>query len=281
MSWRLRVRHATGYRYDDPVVSSYNEARLVPQTDPAQLTLQSRVRTAPTAPQYRYWDYWGTQVTAFDVQEPHVALEVTATSVVDTADALPLPAAGPDWDQLRGGQLQDRFCELLLPTERTRADEQMAQAARDAAAGRPPHEAVLAVADLVHDRVRYVPGATGVATSAGQAWLLGQGVCQDIAHVSVALLRELGIPARYASGYLHPVPDGEVGVQMDGESHAWVEAWLGTWWGYDPTNLVAVGERHVLVARGRDYADVPPLAGVYCGTGSHALGVQVALTRLS
>jgi transglutaminase-like putative cysteine protease len=280
VSWRLRVQHATGYRYDTEVVSSYNEARLTPQTSPGQLTLESRVRTVPDAKQYRYWDYWGTQVTAFDVQHAHQALEVTAESVVDTTAALPLPADSPSWVQLRDPRHRDRFIEALSPTRRTAPDPEMTAAAIEAAASFAPEDAVHAVTDLVRARVAYQTGSTGVQTSAAEAWRLGHGVCQDIAHVSLALLRGMGLPARYVSGYLHPDVDGEIGVTVSAESHAWIEVWLGDWWAYDPTNAIPAGDRHVFVARGREYGDVPPLKGIYSGTGSHALGVQVALTRL-
>lgn len=280
MSWRLRVQHATGYRYDTEVVSSYNEARLTPPTSSRQLTLESRVQTVPDAKQYRYWDYWGTQVTAFDVQEPHGALEVTAHSVVDTADVVPLPIDGPDWSQLHDDAHREQYAELLAPTPRTAPSEEMSAAAREAAGNLPPHEAVLAVTDLVHARVAYQTGATGVQTSAEQAWRLERGVCQDIAHVSVALLRDLGLPARYVSGYLHPKPDAAIGATVKAESHAWIEVWLGAWWPYDPTNLTHPGDRHVFVAHGREYGDVAPLKGIYSGKGSHALGVKVELTRL-
>lgn len=281
MTWRLRIRHSTGYRYDTEVVSSYNEARITPQTSPTQLTLESRVETTPEARQYRYWDYWGTQVTAFDVQEPHSELEVVAHSVVDSEHAGDAPQDCPDWAVLHDPQLQDRWCELLSPTRRTGADDQMREAALAVARGLTPVEAVRAVTDLVHDTVSYEAGSTGVQTSAAEAWRLGRGVCQDIAHVSLALLRELGLPARYVSGYLHPALDGEVGVQVDAESHAWIEVWLGSWWAYDPTHLAPAGHRHVLVARGREYGDVTPLKGIYSGSGSQALGVRVELTRLA
>ncbi len=281
MTWRLRVRHTTGYRYDTEVVSSYNEARLTPQTSPAQLTLESRVRTSPDAKQYRYWDYWGTQVTAFDVQEPHSELEVTAESVVDTAASAAAPTDALGWSELRDPRCVDQFIELLSPTPRTMPDAEMRAAAVESAGDLPPREAVLAITDLVHARVGYETGSTGVQTSAEEAWRLGRGVCQDIAHVSIALLREVGIPARYVSGYLHPGTDGELHLPVRAESHAWVEVWLGSWWAYDPTNAVPAGDRHVLVARGREYGDVPPLKGIYSGTGSHALGVTVELTRLA
>ena len=280
MTWRLEIHHATGYRYDREVVSSYNEARLTPCTVPGQLTLEARVETTPAAAQYRYRDYWGTQVTAFEVPEPHDSLAVVVRSVVETSHAAPPPDDRPGWTELRDPRTRDLHCELLTETPRTEADDEMVASAAELAAGLSPMDAVLALSELAADRVAYVPGSTGVKTSAREAWRLQRGVCQDIAHVSLALLRSVGLPARYVSGYLHPVPDAEVGVGVTGESHAWVEVWLGAWWPYDPTNRVSVGERHVVVAQGREYGDVAPLRGVYRGRGSQSMGVRVDLTRL-
>lgn len=279
MSWRLKVRHATGYRYDTEVASSYNEARLTPQTLGEQLTLESTMTISPPVRTQRYWDYWGTQVTAFDLHVPHTELEVTATSVVDTEDAVAAPTSTA-WDVLRSEQAKDEFVELLVSTEQTEPDPELFGLARDTAAGKTPHEAAHALLLHVHEQVAYVPKSTGVTTSAQEAWALRKGVCQDIVHVSLALLRAAGIPARYVSGYLHPDQDAALGVTVAGESHAWVEAWLGGWWAFDPTNAVPVGERHVIVARGRDYTDVVPLKGVYAGGGSQSLGVSVEVTRL-
>ncbi len=279
MSWRLRIRHTTGYAYDAPVLASFNEARLTPVTDVDQLTLEAQVVTTPEAKQQRYWDYWGTQVTAFDVHRPHSQLVVTATSVVDTADARPAPVVS-GWDAVRSPEVRDRFVEMLTPTERTRPDEEMVVLARKAVEGLDPHDAAMALMALAHERVAYRPGSTGVATSAQEAWGQGSGVCQDIAHVTVALLRAVGLPASYVSGYLHPRRDAAIGQTVTGESHAWVEVWLGGWWAYDPTNTVPAGERHVVVGRGRDYADVPPLKGLFSGGGGHRLDVTVEVTRL-
>jgi transglutaminase-like putative cysteine protease len=280
MTWRLKVHHATGYRYDGDVVSSYNEARLTPHTDMRQLTLESRVETTPSVPQHRYWDYWGTQVTAFEVPQPHDSLAVVVRSVVETSLAEPVPDDTPDWGQLRDPRTVDRRFEWLVATPKTDADEEMANAAAAAAGSLSPADAALAVSGAAAERVAYEPGSTGVQTSAREAWRLRRGVCQDIVHVTLGMLRSVGLPARYVSGYLHPVPEAGIGEQVTGESHAWVEVWLGAWWAYDPTNDVPAGERHVVVARGREYGDVPPLKGVYRGQGSHALGVQVNLTRL-
>lgn len=280
MSWRIKVRHSTGYSYDAPVLASYNEARLTPVTDVDQLTLEARLVTSPDATQQRYWDYWGTQVTAFDLHTPHNTLEVTATCTVDTGDHRPVQDV-PGWDVLRSDAVRDRYVELLTPTARTAPDAEMAALAREHAGSAGPYEAALAVVGLVHDRVAYLSGSTGVATSAQEAWSQGSGVCQDIAHVTVGLIRAVGLPASYVSGYLHPRSDAELGETVTGESHAWVEVWLGRWWAYDPTNAMPAGERHVVVGRGRDYGDVTPLKGIYSGTGSHSLGVTVEVTRLA
>lgn len=275
MSMRLQVVHRTTHTYDSEIVSSYNEARLVPTTDRSQLTLSSRVTTDPDAPQFRYWDYWGTQVTAFDLHQAHRSLTVTCSSVVDTADAAAIPAIG--WQDLAG--IADSHLELLAASPRTAADEELQALAAEPAG--TPDQVALRLVELVHERVEYVPGSTGVGTSAHEAWALGKGVCQDLAHVTVALLRARGIPARYVSGYLHPSIDPEIGQPVEGESHAWVEAWLGSWWGYDPTGLVPAGERHVVVARGRDYTDVSPFKGVYAGGGTQQVQVGVEVTRLA
>jgi transglutaminase-like putative cysteine protease len=120
-----------------------------------------------------------------------------------------------------------------------------------------------------------------VQTSAQEAWDQGQGVCQDIAHLTVALLRENGLPARYVSGYLHPSPRAGIGQAVAGQSHAWVEYWAGDWVAADPTNQASVGEGHVVVARGRDYGDVPPLKGIYHGAPSVSMDVTVEVTRLA
>ena len=127
----------------------------------------------------------------------------------------------------------------------------------------------------------YEPGATDVSTTASGALDVGRGVCQDFVHVAIALLRACGIPARYASGYLHPHEDAQIGDVVTGQSHAWLEAWLGDWFPVDPTSGVEVGERHVLVAHGRDYGDVAPLKGVFHGPPDLSVDVRVAIERVA
>ena len=144
-----------------------------------------------------------------------------------------------------------------------------------------PVEAAGHIVAQVRSQVSYMAGSTGVRTDAQEAWDQGQGVCQDLAHVTVALLRAAGLPARYVSGYLHADPSAQPGQSAVGESHAWVEYWAGSWRPVDPTTNVPVAERHVVVARGRDYADVPPLKGLYHGPPGGAHHVTVEVTRLA
>jgi transglutaminase-like putative cysteine protease len=279
MTWRIGVRHRTGYRYAGPVRASFNEARMTPASVDGQHTVESSLTVTPAARPLRYVDYWGTVVDAFDVHEPHEELEVVATATVETAGARPVPA-GVDWDELGGRAVLDRFGELLAPSRYVPAEAEVAEIAGPLRDGRSPVEAGLRAASWTHETLRYERGATHVRTSSAQARAAGKGVCQDFAHVTLGLLRAVGLPARYVSGYLHPDPRAEVGVTVTGESHAWVEFWAGEWLAVDPTSLAPVGDRHVLLARGRDYADVRPLSGVYSGPRAE-LQVTVEVTRLA
>lgn len=282
MSWRMRVVHSTGFAYNAPVTSSYNEARLTPHSDSRQNVIVNRVETVPATRTYRYIDYWGTAVTAFDLHAPHEELEVSGSSVVETEpDVYPDDAEPVDWDDLTSEYVVDRFNELLTYTAYVPRNRSLAATARRLTKGMAPREAVKAVCSWVHSEMQYVPGTTGVHTSAVDAWIEKKGVCQDYAHLTLVLLRSVGIPSRYVSGYLHPKADGEIGETVVGESHAWIEAWTGAWSGYDPTNDVPITERHVSVGLGRDYSDVTPLKGTYIGGEATDLDVVVEITRLA
>jgi transglutaminase-like putative cysteine protease len=170
---------------------------------------------------------------------------------------------------------------MTLPTPLTAVAPSIADGVTSELAGLAPDEAAAAISAKVRERITYLPGATGVRTNAQEAWDKGQGVCQDMAQVTVALVRAAGLPARYVSGYLHPQADPEPGTTAIAQSHAWVEYWAGSWTPLDPTSGADVGERHVVVARGRDYADVPPLKGIYHGPPRSDMQVTVEVTRLA
>jgi transglutaminase-like putative cysteine protease len=277
----LQVRHVTGFNYDGMADSSYNEARMTPVASPHQEVVDASLRVTPGAVQSTYRDYFGTIVTTFDLHEPHDRLEVVALATIKTFDDLrdidPLSLS-----ELHTPHVRDEFAEYLAPTARTRIDASVLEElramdiAREDVAG-----TARAVVDWVRERVAYVRGATLVSSTAQEVWEEQKGVCQDLTHVTISLLRGIGIPARYVSGYLHSKPDALIGETIVGESHAWVEFFCGAWLGIDPTNAESIGVHHVIVAKGREYGDVPPLKGIYRGGPSSALGVIVEVTRLA
>jgi len=283
VSWRLRVRHVTGYQYPQEVLASYNEVRLTPAATMNQIAIDTRIEVSPSVHPSSYVDYWGTIVHSFDVHVPHLELRVVATSTVETP-SFHTPTSGDPgrWDLLDDRVVRDRFHEFLVPTVATGADDELLEIAAATRGGAStPSEALDRTIAWVQDSLSYEKGSTDVATPAIEAWHAGRGVCQDFVHLSIALLRAMGIPARYVSGYLHPHGEAEIGEKVEGESHAWAEAWIGEWFAFDPTNTSTVGPRHVVVARGREYGDVTPLKGVYSGAPSSTPTVVVELTRLT
>jgi transglutaminase-like putative cysteine protease len=276
----MRVEHTSVYEYANVVHSSFNEARITPLTTMSQLVLESRVEVEPSTPLQAYVDYWGTVVHAFDLQQPHDALKVVGRSIVET-NPPPLPPREAEWAELRDETLTDRFSEFLAPTVQVPADPRLIDTAEGLLDHHRPTDSALAAIEWVRRELTYVPGTTGVHTSAVEAWEGGEGVCQDFAHLTLALVRAMGLPARYCSGYVHPNGDAELGATVEGESHAWLEVWTGDWQGFDPTAGKRIGDHHVLVARGRDYADVAPIKGIFHGGPTARLHVAVRLTRLA
>jgi transglutaminase-like putative cysteine protease len=277
---RLRIEHQTGFSYGGDVTASYNEARMLPVSTDSQFVLNSSLDIEPSTSVNQYVDYFGTRVAAFDVLSPHSALSITARSLVEVRPR-PLEHIDVTWDGLaREADRSIETVEQLALTNRTRPHDEVAEIARSIAAQHDhPGRAAHAISVAVGDAVEYMHGVTGVHSTAAEAWEARKGVCQDIAHITLGALRVVGIPARYVSGYLHPRPSAEVGVAVTGESHAWVEWFAGEWQGFDPTNNIEIGDRHVLVGRGRDYGDVPPLRGVYAGPFKSNLHVKVTITR--
>jgi transglutaminase-like putative cysteine protease len=281
---RLRIEHRTGYRYDRSVTLSYNEARMTPLTDSQQVVLESSLTVSPSsAVVSNYRDYWGTRVTAFDMQTAHDFLEVTSLTTVEVHRSERIPAAEEmaDWDVLRSDPVLDDYADWLPQTRLSEPGEEVLTSVSELTDGLPPHEAAHALMAWLKAEMQYVPGVTGVQSNAEEVWNHRKGVCQDLAHLGIGALRGLGIPARYVSGYLHPKPDAGIGETVTGESHAWLEWWDGEWRSWDPTNAGPISDLHVSVARGRDYRDVSPLKGILSGGGRSELRVQVEVTRLA
>jgi transglutaminase-like putative cysteine protease len=277
----LHIRHVTGFSYDGAADSSYNEVRMTPLTLDRQRVVSTALVVTPYALQSTYRDYFGTIVTTFDLHDRHRQLEVVAEATVETyreEHTEPVLGVGT----LESAPWNDQLVEYLTPTPRTAMSSEVLDGFRDSVATlNDPREVAEAALSRVAGRMKYVRGATLVSSTAQEAWDESKGVCQDLTHVTIALLRSAGVPSRYVSGYLHSDPEAAVGETILGESHAWVEYFTGEWRGVDPTNGGEVGLRHVTVAKGREYGDVPPLKGIYHGDPSSALGVVVEVTRLS
>ena len=277
---RLRVVHSTGFRYEGEVSASYNEARMLPSHGDGQFVLSSHIDVSPTSSQYNYVDYWGSRVSAIEVITPHRELTITANSLVEVG-ARPHDEHVLDWAGLEVvAASRAEFVEQTVQTRRTAPPDDLVELARGIAEGiGDPCQAAHEICRTIGEAMQYMAGVSTVNSVASEAWTDRKGVCQDIAHVALGALRSVGIPARYVSGYLHPRPSAEIGETVVGESHAWVEWFCGGWRGWDPTNLIDIGDRHVIVGRGRDYDDVPPMRGVFAGSSGSSLFVKVELTR--
>ncbi len=279
----LEIRYLNEFRYSEPARESHNLLRACPQVTPHQTVVSYVVDTTPNAKIFSYVDYWGTRVDEFGVREPHDVLSVRATSIVDTTPP-PKPDSVADLNEFDA--LRPDFVTYLAPSPHTRWDDAIADMGRKAIAGTSDAVfAVQTVCDAVTDHLAYRPGTTDVGVDVTDVLHHGQGVCQDFAHLAIAMYRSVGIPARYVSGYLYASnQDNAVQpdvAELEVQTHAWVEAFIPGhgWWQLDPTNPQPIGELHVKIGHGRDYDDVMPLRGVYHGGSRHDLGVTVTITR--
>ena len=280
---RYRVVHTTGFKYSGVVLTSYNEARMLPARDETQLVFSGKLDISPNATSHEYLDYFGTRAIFFEVLEPHNELTITSTSLVELRPndhKTMLANADFKWDALPDairGSLE--LTDAVAQTRRTAPPAELAKFAKKTVAELGPYQAALEIMKFIHGKMTYLHGETGVHSIATEAWTKKRGVCQDFTHLALGALRAVGIPARYVSGYLHPSLEPTIGDKVVGESHAWVEFFAGSWVAFDPTNNVFIENRHIVVAHGRDYNDVAPLRGVYAGSTNSELFVSVEITR--
>lgn len=273
----MSVVHKTSYQYESEVVASFNELRMTPASNVHQLLVHHRTSIDPSVSLYTYRDYWGTMVESFDLHTAHESLEVISDNVVET-NSFSRQTSPASWSTLSSLKITDRYAEFLVHTSLT-PELAGTEHIVDLIVNQPsPSDGLDACMYWVRDHMTYVSGSTQVFTSAAEAWTKGQGVCQDYSHITLSLLRSAGIPCRYVSGY-HYTGSGVMGETVVGESHAWLEAWVGEWVPIDPTNGREVGEKHVVVAYGRDYNDVSPMRGIFSGGQSREINVSVSMTR--
>ena len=273
---KLAVRHETRFTYEAPVTHGLSEARVLPRATPAQ-TVHSAEVTVEPRPDDRseHLDFFGNRVVHLAVARPHSVLSVTATAEVDVGAAPPGPAADEPWDA-GGWRRAPELVQFAVGSPLVEPDAPTAAYARESfPAGRPLRQAVTDLTDRIHRDFVYRPGVTTVLTPVSEVMARRRGVCQDFAHLEIACLRSLGLPARYVSGHVETGPGA-------GASHAWCAVALpdGTWFDLDPTNRLVGPPAHVTLGWGRDYSDVAPLKGVVFTEGAHRLSVTVTVTRL-
>ncbi len=302
------VRHTTTYRYEEEVTASYGRAHLVPRDGAGQVRVSDDLAIRPEPDLVRESrDFYGNRSLYVEVHTAHTELVVTAHSRVSVERVAldgGVPGGELPWEQAvtrvdehleaadRSGFDPDRAAEALrirdfrLPSRHVLASAEVrAFAAEVFLPGRPVWESVRTLVSRINSDLEYHPGATSVSTTLAEVLRLREGVCQDFAHLAVGVLRVVGLPARYVSGYLETTPPpGRRKLVGADASHAWVSVYLPEvgWLDLDPTNDRVVDDSYVLTAWGRDYADVPPLKGViYTEGGSTELSVAVDVSRVS
>lgn len=279
------VKHVTDFAYSEPVSESITEVYMHPRSDGGQRCLNFKLTTIPRAAITAFSDHNENTVHYFDIAAPHSTLRVTAEALMEM-HALPvLPASlEPDhWQELDRLTTAHDFWTTLTPSPRTPITQQVERFALqiDAQRRADPLTFLRELNTAIYESFEYIPNSTAVDSPIDDALSARSGVCQDFSHVMIALARRVGIPCRYVSGYLYyrhasdrSTPDA---------THAWVEAYLPTlgWIGFDPTNNILAEERHIRVAVGRDYDDVPPTRGMFKGTVETQLHVEVHITQVS
>jgi transglutaminase-like putative cysteine protease len=278
------VRHVTTFRYQPAVRESVMEVRLQPRSEANQRCLSFTLDVNPPANITQYSDFTGNTVHHFDIAGSHTEVKVTAQSTVQL-QSVPAPRSSEagDWADLDALTGADDYWEMILPSEFARSSEALQQLAKELRCERrcDPLDLLTELNEAIYEKFEYVPNSTKVDSPIEEALLTRQGVCQDFAHIMIALVRPLRMPCRYVSGYLfHREENGHKDRSLEGASHAWVEALIPRlgWVAFDPTNNLIGGDRHIRVAIGRDYADVPPTRGVYKGEAQSELIVAVTVS---
>ena len=278
------IRHLTKFLYSNPVSESMMETRMHPRSDQNQRCLTFHLSVSPRCRVFSYRDHLANQVHHFDIPGQHGQLVIVAESLVEVAPSAQVPAfLAPDaWDELDSMIEQGDYWEMLLPSEFATATEALEGLAEELDVRRrdDPLMVLHQINEQMFNHFEYVPRSTKVDSPIDLALLTHAGVCQDFAHIMTTLVRsKLRIPCRYVSGYLfHGESDHDRSVHS--ATHAWVEALIPQlgWVGFDPTNFLVAGDRHIRTAIGRDYADVPPTHGIFRGRANSELTVAVRVT---
>nr|AHG53046.1 COG1305 Transglutaminase-like enzymes, putative cysteine proteases [uncultured bacterium B3TF_MPn1] len=290
---KYRISHTTKYEYEADVNVCQNLARLTPSSDARQTCLSSVLNVDPEPKSIRtYSDAYGNKVTYFEISYPHRELTITVESevLVKNLSQHELFKSDMPWDEVRRQihESSEESCimvrEWCLPSPLVPiTDEITAYAAKSFTPSRPIIEATNDLMRRIYEDFKYDPSFTTISTPLQKVLAHKKGVCQDFAHLAIACLRSLSLPARYVSGYIETKPPTG-GVRLEGAdaSHAWFSVYTPAsgWVNFDPTNNLVPDDQHIVLAQGRDFADVTPLKGVIYDGGNHELSVAVTVRRV-
>lgn len=278
---RLEIQHSSRYLYNGPVSRSVMRLCLKPLDDGKQRLLRFNVETNPPAPLSPETDSFGNTKHVLTLHRQHHSLEILSDSAVETYPEPTLPSSlgKGAWQEICSSRNSFKLWSFTNPSAYTRPTDALQAYIEemDLRPGDDPLESVLRLSDSIHRSFQFVPGSTSAVSTIDHILSTRQGVCQDYAHVMIAIARLWGVPARYISGYLYAGSWEEASVSY--ASHAWVECLLPglDWVGFDPTNEGMAGERHVRLAVGLDYRDVSPTQGIIHGSAQSTLEVEVSV----
>jgi len=276
------IKHTTTFRYHPAVGESVMEVRTQPRSDTRQRCITFFLDVNPRANVMMYHDFFGNAVHHFDIPGRHTLIELTAQAIVEVNPS-PREYLPTTWQELDTRVSEGDYWEMLLPSQYAKPTNLLNELAAELNVERrgTPLLLLQQLNQELYYKFDYVPNSTNVDSPIDDALRARRGVCQDFAHIMIALVRQLKIPCRYVSGYLYH-EDKIKDRSPAGATHAWVEAFLGEagWVAFDPTNNLLGCERHIHVAVGRDYADVPPTRGVYKGEAESELSVRVTVSSV-
>ncbi len=279
------VTHLTIYNYSNPINDSVMEVRMQPRSDGNQRCTRFALNVSPATKTFNHKDYLGNMIHTFDIPSSHTKLAIKAEAVVEVKDTLNLPNALSQsaWDEIDAQSKHHDYYDMLLAGKFARPTDLLAQFAQEIDWRRrsDPLNLLRELNSRIFNSFDYVQNVTRADSPIDEALSARRGVCQDFSHIMLALVRQVGIPARYVSGYLYTLKEEGDRSDVDA-SHAWIEAWLPDlgWIGFDPTNNLIVSDRHIRVSVANDYDKASPSRGVFKGTADTTLEVRVKVDKL-
>ena len=273
----FNIHHITKYEYDRPVKESVNEIKIFPFADYTQETLHHQVNITGQPDIFIIHDYWGNRTGMFNLMAPHKELVIESKLIVRALGQAFISQLDANLASLKEEIANNlSLLELSKITEIELRDKINETVQEFYTPELPVHAIIEKCGNFIFNEFKYIKGITTIETTVKEILEHRSGVCQDFAHVMLEMLRSLGIPCRYVSGYVCP---NKSGMRGEGATHAWIEAWLpgSGWVGNDPTNNVWVTNNHVKLAVGRNFRDCTPIKGTFKGPARQSLSVYVSL----